>query len=96
MFADSIIKITNYTPKEIKKVMKSKQLLDFYYYRKFSLEEEIPETIEVKQPICKIENVYFYTYAETGRFLGVSRQAVAQAKLKKSKKIAEKEIIWLN
>lgn len=93
---DSIIKITNYTPKEIKKVIKSKQLLDFYYYRKFSPDEEIPEAIEVKQPICKIENIYFYTCAETGRFLGVSRQAVAQAKLKKSKKIAEKEIIWLN
>ena len=59
-------------------------------------EENIPEEIEVKKPICSIDTEYFYSLAEVGRFIGVSRQAVAQAKNRQSKKIGEKKVCWID
>lgn len=86
--------IKEYSSSEIKKVMKSKILLDNCYYRKILEEENIPEEIDVKKPFCIIDNIYFYSFAEAGRYLNVSRQAVAQSKARKSKTIGKKEIIW--
>ena len=93
---DSISNITNYTSTEIKKAIKSQKILGINYYRKFLREENIPEEIEVKKPICLIDTEYFYSFAEAGRFIGVSRQAVAQAKNRQSKKIGDKEIYWID
>lgn len=93
---DSISNITNYTSTEIKKAIKSQKILGINYYRKFLREENIPEEIEVKKPICLIDTEYFYSFAEAGRFIGVSRQAVAQAKNRQSKKIGDKEVYWID
>ena len=93
---DSISNITNYTSTEIKKAIKSRKILGLNYYRKFLREENIPEEIEVKKPVCSIDTEYFYSLAEVGRFIGVSRQAVAQAKNRQSKKIGEKNVCWID
>lgn len=89
-----LIKESQYSENEIKQGIKSKKRYKDYYFKIFYYGEDIPQTIKIKQIICKIKNQYFDSYAEIGRFLGVSRQAVQQAKKRKSKKINGQEIIW--
>ena len=58
-------------------------------------EDVVQQKIEVKTPIALIENEYYYSYAEIGRKLGISRQAVTQSKSRNSKTITNKKIVWL-
>lgn len=53
---------------------------------------QVLNKIDVKKVVCKIDNIYFDSYAAAGRYLQVSRQAVQQASLKKSKNINNKEV----
>ena len=68
---------------------------DFKYFRIYKPDELILTNIEVKKPVCQIDNNYFFSMAEAGRYLNVSRQAVQQAKNKKSTKIMDKNIKWI-
>ena len=82
-----------YPKEEIKKNLNKKRFNE-YYFKTYIGDEEILQTIKIKPVICKINNTYFDSYAEAGRFLNVSRQAVHQAKQRNSKSINEYQIIW--
>ena len=77
-----------------KEIYKSNKLYNEKYYRIYYGEDIVQQTIQVKQPICKINEEYFFSLSDVGRFLGVSRQAVHQAKIKQSKQIKDYIIIW--
>lgn len=77
-----------------KEIVKSKKLCYNKYYRIYYGEDVIHQTIEVKKPICLIDNIYFFSYSEAGRYLNVSRQAVTQSYNRNSKSISGKNIIW--
>ena len=78
-----------------KEIYKSNQLYNNRYYKIYYGEDVIQQTLLVKQPICEINNQYFFSLADTGKYCGVSRQAVAQARTRKATKIGSKEVIWL-
>lgn len=91
---NSCKEIANFTEEEIKNAIKSKKFYKNYYFKTYKKDEEIPAEIPVKLPICKIDDLYFHTFAEAGRYLKTSRQAIAQAKNRNSKKILNHEVIW--
>ena len=85
----------NYPIENIKKSITSKKRCNQYYFRVYKGTETILDNINnIKKVICKVDNIYFDTYAEAGRYLKVSRQAVQQARDRKSKKINNYEVIW--
>ncbi len=52
---------------------------------------------KIKTPIiCLIDDIYFDSYAAAGRYLGVSRQAIHQAKKRKSTQINGSKIEWFD
>jgi len=67
-------------PIEVIKQNLNKKRYKEFYFRSFNYDEPVLQTIEIKPVICKINDIYFDSYAEAGRFLGVSRQAVQQSK----------------
>lgn len=73
----------------------NKKRYNEYYFKVFIGNEQILQTIKIKPVICKINNVYFDSYSEAGRFLGVSRQAVHQAMKRKNQKINGYQITWI-
>ncbi len=75
-------------------LVKSKKICYNKYYRIYYGEDIVQQKIDVKPPICMIDENYFFSYSEAGRYLGVSRQAVTQAFNRNSKKIRDKNIIW--
>lgn len=82
-----------YSKEEINKNLNKKRYNE-YYFKVYTGNEQILQTIKTKPIICKINNIYFDSYAEAGRYLQVSRQAVHQAKQRKNKKINNYQIIW--
>lgn len=74
-------------------VFQSKSPYNNKYYRLYKNQFLIPAKISVKCPVCQIDNMYFFNQSEVARHFKISRQAVSQAKLRKSK-LLNKEIIW--
>ena len=62
------------------------------YFRFY--EEEPEEFIEVPY-ICIIDEIPFNSFAEIGRYLGVSRQAVHSASKRRAKTLGGKPVIWI-
>lgn len=91
---DSYKEIPNFTEEEIKNAIKTKKPCKNCYFKTYKRDEDIPAEIIVKQPVCKIDNLYFHTFAEAGRYLETPRQTIAQAKNRKSKKILGREVEW--
>ena len=91
-----LIQIYDYfnCPISIEEIKKNKKINNNYYIIYYG-EDVVQQKIEVKMPIALIENEYCYSYAEIGRKLGISRQAVAQSKSRNSKTITNKKIVWL-
>lgn len=81
--------------KEIAEAAKTKNICNDFYYREIKQNEEPPQQIKVKRPLCKIDNMLFYSCAEMARYCGVSRQAATQSKDRKGKKINGHIIEWL-
>ena len=88
------LEIKDFTKEEIKLAIKTKKNYKNYYFKTFKNNEEYPLLLEVKKPICLIDNLYFHSFAEAGRYLNTSRQCIAQAKNRKSKKIVGHEVQW--
>ncbi len=63
------------------------------YYRFYDDEPE--EEIDVPL-ICIIDGIPFNCFTDAGMYLGVSKQAVHQARQRKAKKIAGKDITWID
>ena len=83
-----------YSQQIIKKHLNKKRYNQFYF-RSYEKDEPILNIIEIKPVICKIDGIYYDSYAEVGRLLGTSRQAVQQANKRKSKKVMNKNIQWI-
>lgn len=81
--------------RDIKEIKNNKMTSDLKYFRIYKNNEVILNHIDVKKPVCKINNYYFFSMAEAGRYLNVSRQAVQQAKNRQAKKILDNEIEWI-
>jgi hypothetical protein len=65
------------------------------YFRFF--DEEIGPAEKIEVPfICIIDEIPFNSFAEAGRYLGVSRQAIYNAKRRKSTIIKESSVIWVD
>lgn len=95
LFFNEIMQYCNCSKEDIKNFISSKKRYKEYYFRKYSYLQEIPVSITVKKVICKIDNQYFHSYAEVGKYTQVSRQAVQQAKKRNAKQINSYNIIWL-
>lgn len=79
---------------QLVKAFKDERFYKDKYFKKFELDEEVPEQIDV--PIVAIiDEIPFPKEAEMARYLGISRQAVNQSKQRRAKKIAGKDIIWM-
>ena len=75
--------ILNISLKDIKHSISKNKPINNKFYRIYEKQDFVLN--KIKTPvICKINNQYFYSYAEVGRYLGVSRQAVHQSKKRKS------------
>lgn len=96
VFGELINTYQNYedTKRDIKQLKSKKMTKDFKYFKIYRGDQQIVANIEVKKPICRIKNNYFFSMAEAGRFLKVSRQAVQQARKKTRQKINGYQIIW--
>lgn len=81
-------------PIEIIKQNLNKKRYKEFYFRSFNYDEPVLQTIEIKPVICKINDIYFDSYAEAGRFLGVSRQAVQQSKKRNGQEINGYQVTW--
>ena len=77
-----------------KEVYKNTELYNNKYYRIYYGEDIVKQKLEVKQPVCLIDNQYFFSLADTGRYCQVSRQAVAQSRDRKSATINNHSVQW--
>jgi hypothetical protein len=84
----------DFEEEDIKAAIKSKKPYNDFYFKTFKEESAILNTLEVKQPICLIDGIYFHTFADAGRYLDTPRQTIAQAKGRQSKKILGHEVTW--
>lgn len=65
------------------------------FFRTYIQEDDIVEAIDIPY-ICVIDGIPFCGYAEAGRYLGTSRQAIQQSQKRQSKQICGKEVIWID
>lgn len=86
---------TGYTVQGISRSIKNNNFYRDKIFYSFPYEQEIPEEIEVPW-FCIIDEIPFYSVADTQRYLGISRQAVSQAHLRGSKQICGKPVIWFD
>lgn len=87
------IQLDGYLQKGIRESLASQKSYKNKYFRYFYL--DAPEAIEVPF-ICIIDEIPFNSYAEIGRYLNTSRQAVYSASRKQAKTICGKSVIWIN
>lgn len=87
------IQLEGYLEKGIREALASQKSYKNKYFRYFYLEPL--EAIEVPF-ICIIDEISFNSFAEIGRYLNVSRQAIHSASKKQAKTICGKQVIWMN
>ena len=64
------------------------------FFKIYNSNEEIPEQIDV--PIIAIvDEIPFVKIQDIANYLNVSKQAVSQAKSKKSKQIKNTKVVWM-
>jgi hypothetical protein len=88
------IPLEGYLEDGIRKSAKNLKKYKQKHFRFYPTDEEVPEHIEVDY-ICIIDEIPFNSYAEVGRYLGVSRQAVHSAWKRKAKTAGGKPVIWI-
>lgn len=86
--------LNDYLETGIQKSIRTQTKYKQKYFRFFNEDEGPIEKIDVPI-ICIIDEIPFDSYAEAGRYLGVSRQAVHSARQRKSKTIKESSIEWI-
>ena len=87
------VNLSGYLESGIRESISSNKSYKNKYFR-FYYDDEPDETIEVPY-ICIIDEIPFNSYAEAGRYLGVSRQAIHSAWKRKAKTIGGKPVIWI-
>lgn len=87
------INLSGYLESGIRESISSNKSYKNKYFR-FYYDDEPDETIEVPY-ICIIDEIPFNSYAEAGRYLGVSRQAIHSAWKRKAKTAGGKPVIWI-
>ena len=86
------VKIDGYLESGVRKSLASGDSYKSKYFR-YYIDEPV-EKIEVPF-ICIVDEIPFDSYAEVGRYLGLSRQAIHSAKQRKSKTIGGKPVEWI-
>ena len=64
------------------------------YYKKIPRGKPCDERIEVKKPLCWIDDVPYFKQTEIAKAFGISRQAVSSSVKRKGKKICGHDVIW--
>ena len=97
MVANSVkeVALPGYLEGGIRKSIQTKNDYKNKYFRFFDEDEGPIEKIEVPF-ICIIDEIPFNSFAEAGRYLGVSRQAIHNAKQRRAATIKESSIIWVD
>lgn len=88
------ISYEDFEDKDILKGKRSEIRINNNYYKIYRGNDIVEKKIKVKKPICKIDDVYYYSCAEIGKQLEITRQAVSQSRQRKSLKIKNKNVIW--
>ena len=88
------IKIDGYLEGGIRKSIFTKNGYKQKYFRFFDEVDGPIERIEVPF-ICIIDEIPFNSFAEAGRYLGVSRQAIHNAKQRNATTIKDSTVIWI-
>ena len=88
----SEIKLDGYKRDGIRDSLLSQKAYKQKYFRFF--ETDAPEQIDVPV-LCYLDEVPFNSFAELGRYLNISRQAVHQHWKKRSGSIAGKKVLWV-
>ena len=88
------INLAGYLEGGIRKSIQSKNDYKSRYFRFFDEDEGPVEHIEVPF-ICIIDEIPFNSFAEAGRYLGVSRQAIHGARQRGATTIKESSIVWV-
>ena len=78
-----------------KEVYKSSNLYDNKYYRIYYGDDTILQSIEVRQPVCKIDNKYFFSLTSAAVYCNVSRQYAHQAKTKHLNALGGRIVEWV-
>ena len=85
----------NISLKDIKYSNNKNKAIENKFYKIYEKKELVLD--KIKSPIiCEINNIYFDSYAEVGRYLKTSRQAVHQAKKRNAPKIGSYDIHWFD
>ena len=85
----------NISLKDIKYSNNKNKAIENKFYKIYEKKELVLD--KIKSPIiCEINNIYFDSYAEVGRYLKTSRQAVHQAKRRNAPKIGGYDIHWFD
>lgn len=88
------IQLDGYSAEGIRNAaLKEKKYKNKYF--RFYYDNDYAESIDVPF-LCYIDEIPFASVSEMGRYLGCSRQAASSAKQRQAKKIAGKEIKWIN
>ena len=97
MVANSVkeVALPGYLEGGIRKSIQTKNDYKNKYFRFFDEDEGPIEKIEVPF-ICIIDEIPFNSFAEAGRYLGVSRQAIHNAKQRRAATIKESSVIWID
>jgi hypothetical protein len=87
------IKIDGYTSDGIRAAAKENRKYKKKYFLRDLDASNFPLQLDIT-PICWIDEIPFYTRPDIVQYLQISRQAVQQACVRKSKIIGGKNVIW--
>lgn len=88
------IDLPGYLERGIRESINNNRSYKNKYFKFYDDDDEPDETIEVPY-ICIIDEIPFNSYAEAGRYLGLSRQAIHNGWKRKSKSVGGKPVIWI-
>ena len=90
----SAVNMPGYKENGIRESMRLNKSYKSKYFRAY-FDDEPADDIEVPY-LCIIDEIPFNSFAEAGRYLGLSRQAVHNARKRNSAKIGGKPVIWID
>lgn len=77
-----------------KSVYKAGNIYNNKYYHIYYGDDVVKQQLKVKKPVCLIDDQYFFSFSEAGRYCKVSRQAIAQARDRNSSVIKGHQVQW--
>lgn len=78
----------------LKQILKKNTPINNCFYRIIREGDQIQQEINIKKPIAKIGDVYFYSMSDIGRYLNVSRQFISAQKRDNKNIIKDHQVTW--